>query len=327
MNRAIVYARIVSTISSNMAGISVEFEHSIGNSVVGNGICFHPNGQNFLYCAGWNIGVGDLTNPHSQRFLRGHDGHITCIAVSPSGRYIASGQEGERSDIIVWDFETSNKLYSFEEHDYKIQSLSFSHDEKILVSIGCPDDGNLIVWDLSNGAIVAAAAKIAKGTNCVVNGGFIRDIKRRDTNHYQICTGGRDGITLWNLDPYSGDLVAEKMTGDPRASIAREVTALSFSYDKELLFAATASGDFMIASLKAGKIKKAVQATKQGLGTMACFRGGLVVGGGDGSLITFDDAEPFSPRSKTSLDGSPVIGISLSSDHLEVIASLLLELF
>lgn len=46
-----------------------------------------------------------------------------------------------------------------------------------------------------------------------------------------------------------------------------------------------------------------------------------VVVGGDGTLITFDDVEPFAARSKTSLDGSAVIGIPLSTDHLEVIAS------
>ncbi|CAM9155645.1 unnamed protein product [Ectocarpus fasciculatus] len=305
-----------------MAGVSVEFEHSVGNSVVPDGVCFHPNGENFLYCAGWNIGIGDLTNPHSQRFLRGHNGHLTCLTISPSGRYVASGQEGENSDIFVWDFETSEKIYSFEEHDYKIQSLSFSHDEKILASIGNTDDGNLIVWDLSNGAIIASAARIPAGTNCVMNGGFVRDIKRRDTDHYQICTGARDGVTLWDLDPYTGDMTSEKLAGDPRASIAREVTALSFSHDKELLFAATSSGDYMIGSLKARRIKKTVQATKQGLGAISCYRGGLVVGGGDGTLTTFDDVEPFTARSKTTLDGSAVIGVSLSSDHLEVISIL-----
>ena len=96
------------------------------------------------------------------------------------------------------------------------------------------------------------------------------------------------------------------------------VLALSFSYDKELLFAATTSGDYMIGSMKARRIKKTVQATKQGLGAIACFRGGLVVGGGDGTLTTFDDIEPFTARSKTTLDGSAVIGVSLSSDQLEV---------
>jgi WD40 repeat protein len=315
---------ISSQLGTDMEAVStttVEFEHSIGNSVVTNGACFHPNGQNYIYCAGWNVGVGDLTNPHSQHFLRGHDGYITALALSPSGRYVASGQLGDHSDIIVWDFESRRKIFSFEEHDHKIQALAFSHDERILVSIGNSDDGNLIAWDLSNGCIIASAARIPLGTTCLALGGFVRDIKRRDTSHYLICTGGRDGLVLWDLDPYSGDLVSERLVGDARATISREVTGISFSYDRELIFASTQSGDFMIASCKAKRIKKAVQATKLGLSSIVAFRGGLAVGGGDGSLIIFDDEEPFQARSQSSLDGSSVISLSLSADHLEVVAA------
>jgi len=32
--------------------------------------------------AGASIIVGDLTDPHNQYFLRGHDDQITCLAIS-----------------------------------------------------------------------------------------------------------------------------------------------------------------------------------------------------------------------------------------------------
>ena len=300
-----------------MTSTAIEFEHSIGSTVVTNGLCLHRNGQNYIYSAGWNVSIGDLMNPHSQDFLRGHDGYITCVAMSPSGRYIASGQEGDNSNIYVWDFETRRKIYSFEEHDFKIQAIHFSHDEKILCSIGSPEDGNLLVWDMSNGAIIASAARLPRGTNCVVNGGFVRDIKRRDTSHYLICTAGKEGIVLWDLDPYSGDMTSTRIVGDPRGTIVREVTALTFSADREYIYAATQSGDFMIVSCKAQKIIRAVQATKLGLASIAAYASGIVVGGGDGSLILFDNLD-FTPRARSSLDGTAVVSISLSSDNLEV---------
>jgi WD40 repeat protein len=295
---------------------SVEFEHSIGNTVVTNGVCLHPNGQNYLYCAGWNIGIGDLTNPHSQAFLRGHDNYITCLALSPSGRLISSGQLGDHSDIYVWDYESRRKIFSFEEHDHKVQALSFSLDEKILASIGSTEDGNLFLWDLSNGAIIASA-RLPRGTTCVVNGGFVRDIKRRDTRNYLMCTAGKEGVMLWNLDPYTGDMTNTRVVGDARATITREVTAITFSADLEYIYAATQSGDFMIISCKAQKIIRAVQATKLGLISIAAYDRGIVVGGGDGSLTIFDNLD-FTAASRSTLDGTSVVGLSLSSDKLEV---------
>jgi hypothetical protein len=50
---------------------------------------------------------------------------------------------------------------------------------------------------------------------------FVRDIKRRDTRAYLICTAGADGLLLWSLDPYSGELDSAKITGDSRAAVSR----------------------------------------------------------------------------------------------------------
>ncbi|KAJ1484619.1 hypothetical protein T484DRAFT_1621453, partial [Baffinella frigidus] len=49
----------------------------------------------------------------SQVFLRGHDDLINALALSKSGRYIASGQArvGDNADVIVWDFEAKRLLY------------------------------------------------------------------------------------------------------------------------------------------------------------------------------------------------------------------------
>jgi hypothetical protein len=127
--------------------------------------------------------VCDFTDPHNQHFLRGHNSNVTCLALSPSvcqlvllvmrrfepdywllcclqGRLLASGQNGECADCIVWDFETKELLYRFvlrpsallfatyaqnashiiahllcshrvrfEEHDFGISCLAFSDDE------------------------------------------------------------------------------------------------------------------------------------------------------------------------------------------------------
>ena len=80
------------------------------------------------------------------------------------------------------------------------------------------------------------------GTLSVSFGGFVKDIKKRPTDNYLLCSGGKEGIIMWNLNPYNGDLLPIKLATDPRASISRYVTDLAFSFDKEFIFASTTSG-------------------------------------------------------------------------------------
>jgi cilia- and flagella-associated protein 52 len=223
---------------------SVEFEHAIGLNVhAKNGLMYHRNGQNYVYSTGGNIVIGDLLNPNSQEFLRQHDDNITCLRLSPTGSMIASGQRGENSNVYVWDFNERRVLLTLEEHDHMVQCLDFSHDEKLLASIGGPEDNKLLTWDISNGCIVGLHNKLPQGTTAVSFGGFVKDIKRRDTDSYLLCTGGKEGMLIWNLNPYTGDLLPMKLATDPRASITRYVTDLAFSTDKEKVYASTTSGE------------------------------------------------------------------------------------
>jgi WD40 repeat protein len=97
-------------------------------SILGS-LCLHPNGKNYITCAGGCLVVNDLADPHNQVFLRGHNDNISCLALSPSGRLIASGQVGENCDVIVWDFERKELVWRLQEHFHGISCLAFSDDE------------------------------------------------------------------------------------------------------------------------------------------------------------------------------------------------------
>ncbi len=176
----------------------------MGSNTIPHGALFHPDGQKYIFAAGACVVIGDLLDPHSQQFLRHHDDNVNCIALSSSGRLIASGQTGEHADAFVIDYVSQKVLYKFEEHDHGIQSLAFSEDEKMLASVGVVEDNNMMLWDMSNGCLVASTNKLPLHTKYVSFVGFIKDVKRRDTSHYQLCTAGADGLLLWDLDPYSG---------------------------------------------------------------------------------------------------------------------------
>lgn len=293
----------------------LEIDHTIGFGINPNCLHYHPDGDHYVYYSGWNIGIGHLIDSHTQRFIRRHDDMVTCLTLSKSGTLIASGQKGENSNIYVWDYATGELIYSFEEHDYYIKYLAFSHDEKLLVSIGDSNDGKLIIWDLSNGCIVAASPKLQANTTCVCFGGFVKDIKRRNTSLYQLCTGSNDGLYLWQLDPYSGELNTSKIQGDARGTVARYITAASFSKNEEYIYGATSSGDYLVASVRNQHIVAVIPAAKKGLTALVSYQDGLLTGGGDGSLRIFSSNNEI--VSETSLSG-PVVSISVSSDSLEV---------
>lgn len=294
---------------------AVEFEHFIGINVIPNSTHFHPNGQKYIFSSGACLVIGDLIDAHAQEFLRRHDDSVTCITMSSSGRLLASGQKGENADVYVWDFEGRRVAFRFEEHDFAIQDIAFSEDEKLLASLGNQEDGKLIVWDLSNGCIVASSGKLALGTTCVTFAGFVKDIKRRNTSHYLICTAGVDGIVLWDLDPYSGDFLPMKLTGEARATITRHVTAVSFSDDREFLYGATTSGDYIVGSIRSNKIVQVVQATKMQLNAILYHHTGVIIGCGDASIKMYTHSGDYKGQLK--LDG-PVVSLSPSPDRLEV---------
>ena len=72
---------------------------------------------------------------------------VSCLALSKSGRYLASGQVtymGFTADIIIWDLETRQLMHRMALHKVKIQALDFSCDERYLASLGGPDDNSLV---------------------------------------------------------------------------------------------------------------------------------------------------------------------------------------
>jgi WD40 repeat protein len=96
-------------------------EHAIGYSgKIHNCVQLHPNGKDFVYISGACIVITDLKDPHNQCFLREHDDCITCLDVSNDGKLIASGQRGDNSDVIIWDFEYKKARFKLSEHDFEV---------------------------------------------------------------------------------------------------------------------------------------------------------------------------------------------------------------
>lgn len=119
-------------------------------------------------------------------------------------------------------------------------------------------------------------------------GGFVRNIKRRDTSFYQLATAGNKQIMLWSIDPIKGEMECSKVAAEGRGSQVRNFTCIAFSPDYELLYAGTSSGDYIISNVKTKSMMTTVPAARQGIHSLLTSPHGLLVGGGDGTVTLFD---------------------------------------
>ncbi len=71
----------------------LELEHSIGyNGKYQDTVDFHPTQKDSLiYNIGGLLVIENVQDKHQQQFLRGHDMEISTIAVSNSGKLMATG--------------------------------------------------------------------------------------------------------------------------------------------------------------------------------------------------------------------------------------------
>ncbi len=81
----------------------------------------------------------------------GHSDALSCAAISPDGRFVATGSHDHRA--ILWDRKSSREVHEFIGHTLGLRALGFSNDGTRLVTGS--DDGTARVWNLATGAEIA----------------------------------------------------------------------------------------------------------------------------------------------------------------------------
>jgi WD40 repeat protein len=239
--------------AASPGGVVVELDHAIGYSgKIVNSVHLHPNATDYVLIAGASIIIGDINDPHNQHFLRGHDDQITCLALSASGKMIASGQKGDNSDIILWDYDNKKAIFRLSEHDAEVACINFSNDDNLLISSGSQLDGKMFIWNTQNGYIVTSMnllpTILSEAPNCICFGGFVKDVKLRPTGSYQFATSGNKKLMIWSLAPETGTLEYELVS---TGTFIRDYICFSFAKpSQQYLFAGTRSGDFVSFQIK-----------------------------------------------------------------------------
>lgn len=139
---------------------------------------------------------------------------------------------------MIWDFHKKALRYKFSEHDHAVQCVAFSHDDKLLLSCGNTLDGKVFFWDMSSGYVSKAkircivtsfllsTAFFSEAPRSCVFGGYVKDVKLRETQNYQIALAGAERLVHIDLDPYKGQASPKVISS---GSLSRSYTCLAFS--------------------------------------------------------------------------------------------------
>eukprot|EP00698_Gefionella_okellyi_P023867 TRINITY_DN8273_c0_g1_i1.p1 TRINITY_DN8273_c0_g1~~TRINITY_DN8273_c0_g1_i1.p1 ORF type:complete len:617 (+),score=142.57 TRINITY_DN8273_c0_g1_i1:20-1870(+) len=246
---------------------------------VPSGLVVHPSQRYIIYPLGNTVIVREVGNPKNQTFLQGHSDRVSTIAVSRSGRYIASGQVthmGFQADVLIWDFEERKLLHRCTLHKAKVQALAFSPQDTYLTSLGGEDDNAVVVWHVESGKPICGSP--AANDHALA-------IKWSNNNEVMFMTAGKYNMRIWQFDLENRKI---RPTDCDLGKIKRVITCLVLDPNDEFAYCGTESGDLLQVSVER-KLYKASGPPKtrfsRGIQTVSMAPSGdIVVGGGDGTL-------------------------------------------
>ena len=243
------------------------------------------------YLAGSNVVSAPLLTAGQQAFLRGHDSDVTCMAVSQSGRLMATGQNGINADVCVWDLHTGELLHRLSEHDEGVATLAFSPDERLLVSCGVAADKKIFLWDTETGCIVAKGVCAPEECRAVAFSPVVQGGR-----HYVFATAGTD-VVVWGCDAARGVVGGQKCgVGHTKRAYCSAV----FSADGAMVYCGSTSGDVASFTSSGCVLRSLAQCCKGAAQVVIPVGPHFLVGGGDGTVSVFNPIKP--PTVLDSLD-------------------------
>ena len=244
------------------------------------GLHIHPDGKHIIYPLGSCIVIREIGNPKATNFLMGHSAKISCLALSKSGKYVASGQithMGFQADICVFECSTGKLVHRMILHKVKVQALAFSNDELYLASVGGQDDNTLVVWDLETGRPLCGGPASNELSTCIA-------FFNKGSN--QLITGGHGTLRVWGIDFQNRKINPEDVNV---GTMRREFRNIVVEPEDRYAYIGTASGDVVCVQLQGPKNFKMAGPQKTFAGGVLCSclnsDGDVLIGAGGGEVV------------------------------------------
>ncbi|KAG9350472.1 hypothetical protein JZ751_026835 [Albula glossodonta] len=254
----------------------LQLESVIGfNGHVVSGLRVHPDKENLIYPLGCTVILKSLTNG-KQEFLQGHTNNVSCVTVSKSGRYIASGQVtfmGFKADIIIWDYSKREIYARLRLHKAKVEDLAFSPNDKYLVSLGGQDDGSIVVWNIETREAICGNPASAHSA------GHCHTIQFSNQSDNVFISAGNGTLRVWELDLPNRKV---RPTECQLGQLKRIVNCIEIPEDDSFFYCGTTSGDVLKINLKTKLLNSCVptkQKFSKGVNTLKVLKTGDVLVG------------------------------------------------
>jgi sugar lactone lactonase YvrE len=156
-----------------------------------NAVAFSPDGET-VYAAGGEAGIVGIvrswktSDGSSLRSFEGHTDAAYALAVSPDGKFIATGAYDQK--IRLWDAATGKEIALLKGHNGAVNGLSFRPDGKVLASASA--DRTVKLWSIPTGQRLDTLSQPTKEQTSVV---FSADGKTL------FAAGGDNRIRVWAI--------------------------------------------------------------------------------------------------------------------------------
>ncbi|KAM3922864.1 cilia- and flagella-associated protein 52 [Leptodactylus fuscus] len=267
---------------SEEGGERLQLEAVIGyNGHVPSGLICHPDREHLIYPLGCTVIIQSL-NKHKQHFLHGHTNNVSCVTVSKSGKFLASGQVtymGFKADIFLWDYGKRESCGKLSLHKVKVEALAFSPNDRYLVSLGGQDDGSVVLWNMATREAICGSPASSLSAGHALTVTFINN------SDDLFITGGNGTLRVWEVD-----LPNRKMrpTECQMGQLKRVVTCLAVSEDDGCFYCGTSTGDILKVNTKTKLLNSCgPQKDRFSLGVTSLTllkTGEFIIGSGDGKL-------------------------------------------
>ncbi|KAH9137683.1 hypothetical protein LEN26_005631 [Aphanomyces euteiches] len=258
--------------------IDLEWVYGYQSELSRNNVRYNADGHIVYHAAAVGIIYNCETN--TQKHHLGHSDDILCLATSPSGLFVATGEMGKKPSIRVWDAKTGTLLSTMHGfHSRGVTDVVFGYDEKTIASVGMDDDHSLAVWEDKGGAWsknhLMTSSKGDKNTNLfaiALPGMFV--------------TGGVKHILFWALQGKS----LSHSKGQFGKSAAQQTLLCACPFNEGTTLTGAENGDLY--QWTGNTVTKSVKAHSSSLTALISIRTEksyiVVSGGKDGKVCVWD---------------------------------------